>query len=49
VTTPSISVQKQFIDMKSKLTQAAIERAKQKTLADSLIPALLSKLIAHQE
>lgn len=46
---PTTKLQKQFVDLKNNLAQVTIERAKQKTLADSLIPALLSKLIAHQE
>lgn len=45
VPTPPISVQKQFVDLKNKLVQAAVERAKQKTLTESLVPALVSKLL----
>ena len=47
VPTPPISVQKQFVDLKNKLVQAAIVRAKQKTLTESLVPALASKLLGQ--
>jgi type I restriction enzyme, S subunit len=47
VPVPPIAVQRQFIGLKNKLAQAAIERAKQKTLTEALVPALVSKLIGQ--
>ena len=45
VPTPPISVQKQFVALKNKLVQVAIERTKQKKLTEALIPSMLSKLL----
>jgi type I restriction enzyme S subunit len=45
VPVPPIAVQRHFIALKNKLVQAAIERTKQKTLTEALIPSMLSKLL----
>lgn len=42
---PPISVQTQFVGLKNKLELAAVERAKQRTWTEALVPALVSKLI----
>ena len=47
VPVPPIAVQRHFIGLKKKLVGAANERAKQKTLTESLVPALVSKLLGQ--
>jgi restriction endonuclease S subunit len=45
VPTPPLSVQKRFVGLKSKITQTAEERAKQKKLIEALSSSMLSRFI----